>query len=522
MKQIFLACLWLTVFQSQAQTVNITFSNKFSLRDRGLTQKEGGTLRIGSSFYCMEMDYKGMQLAYTAKLDKVKYDVNIFKFDQDMKLVNKVALDGQWRLGPFPPQGVVFGGRILVFYYQVKESGSIQLMFSAVDPETLSVSPGKELYVISERNVGIFKLDRVFKSNKLRFEANPAGTKLIVSQSGNTDEFCSIVIDTAMNFDKPVISRVKGDLDFFAIEQASLDNAGNRYFIYSYGEDRLYKFGIIVQNTDRKEAYLSFRTMQDALEAGMLWLKPSKDDTKMYVYGICTGEKLDEGVLLTTVDAAKLKLGKPQVVPYPQDLREKLEKMDFAEKNHGNLSVKKAYYVCNELEDGTLALTGYPINTIRRDRTEMIGMNAGSTSTVVENYAGPIINIFLKDGKSSFGVIYRNQAMSNASGVVVIPYHDKLVCIYNDNEKSIVSDDLRVNGKKYDLSDLVIASAVVGSDGTVISRKKLADKEGHLCYFTDDQKPLSATSCIIPLGKDKFNAIRYYTEFEQWATVEVN
>jgi len=514
MKQIFLACLWWTALQSQAQTVNITFSNKFSLRDRGLTQKEGGTLRIGSSFYCMEIDYKGMQLAYTAKLDKVKYDVNIFKFDKDMNLVKKVVLDGQWRLGPFPPRGVVFGGKILVFYYHVQEDGSIQLMFSMVDPETLNVSPGKELYVISEKNVGVLKLEKVFENNKLRFEANPAGTRLIVSQSGNTEEFCSIVIDTAMAFDKPVISKVKGDLDNFAIEQVCLDNAGNKYFSYSYVEDKRNKYGVIVQNTDRKEAYLTVDNMQDGLAPGMLSLKTSKDNTKMYIYGDCAGDKLDEGVMLTTVDAAKLKLGRPQVFPYPQDLREKLEKMDFAEKSHGNITVKGVSYVCNELEDGTLALTGFPTNKIV---TQYVSNNVS-----VESYAGPIINIFLKNGKSSFGVIYRNQERTNTSGVIAIPYHDKLVCIYNDNEKSIASDDLRVNGKKYDISDLVIASAVVGSDGTVISRKKLADKDGHLCYFTDDQKPLSPTSCIIPLGKDKVNAIRYYTEFEQWATVEVN
>jgi len=89
-----------------AQTVNVSFSKKFSLRDHALTEKDGGTFKVGDFFYTMETDYKGMQLAYTTKLDKIKYGINIFRFDGDMKELNKVALDGDGKtLGPFPPKG---------------------------------------------------------------------------------------------------------------------------------------------------------------------------------------------------------------------------------------------------------------------------------------------------------------------------------------------------------------------------------------------------------------------------------
>src|SRR5271170_5768326 len=85
-----------------AQTINVSFSKKFSLRDHALTEKDGGTFKVGDFFYTMETDYKGMQLAYTAKLDKIKYGINVFRFDGDMKELNKVALDGDGKtLGPF-------------------------------------------------------------------------------------------------------------------------------------------------------------------------------------------------------------------------------------------------------------------------------------------------------------------------------------------------------------------------------------------------------------------------------------
>jgi hypothetical protein len=523
MKQncLLLLCFAFSIFRIHAQTVTMTLSNKFSLRDRGLTQKEGASFLLGSNFYCVETDYKGMQLAYIAKLDKVKYDVNVFKFDDSMKLVNKITLDGQWRLGPFPPEKIVFGGKLLVFYYRLQDNGSISLLFSVVDPETLGVTPGKELYVLSEKNVGIFKLAEVFKANRLALAVSPDSSKLLVVQSGNTGEVCTAVLNKDLSFAKPFISKVKGDLEGFSIGYACIDVAGNKYLIYDYLEDKRYKHGVIVQNTNGKEAYMIFRQMQDVLEPGLTWVKPSRDNTKVYVYGIVRGERLEEGVFLATVDAQKLRLSNPQVFSYPQDLREKLHQLDYAEKNHGSLGVKNAFYMCNELDDGTLALTGYPEAINTSHHMPMTNMDGAGTD-VIEVYAGPIINIFIKNGKAGFGVIYRSQAMSNASMVIPIPFHDKLVCIYNDNEKSIASDDLHVNGKKYEMRDLVLACAVIGSDGTVISRKKLADKAGHLSYFTNDREWVSPTRCLVPLGKDRYNMVRYYTEYEQWVTINVN
>jgi hypothetical protein len=523
MKQIFFVLTLFAFSIMHAQTVNVSFSKKFSLRDHALTQKDGGTFKVGDFFFTMETDYKGMQLAYTAKLDKIKYGINIFRFDGDMKELNKVALDGDGKtLGPFPPRGASFNGKLLFFYYKTQDNGSIQLLYSVVDPETMNASPAKELYTISERNVGIFKLEKAVLGNVLSLAISPDNSKLLVAQSGNTNEVFTVVFDKDLVTGKPVISRVKGDLEDFGIQQAHIDNDGNKYFTYGYTEDKHGKSGVLLQNTSGKEAWLTVRTMQDAQESGALFLHPSKDNTKMYLYGICVGEHLDEGVFLTTADAMKLKLGNPQVFAYPPDLREKLHKMDYADKDHGNLSVKRAYYLFNELEDGTVALTGYPINIVNRTRTEMIGMNAGRTTAVVDHFAGPIVNIFIKNGKCSFGVIYRNQEMTAASELIAIPYKDKLVCIYNDSPKSIGSDDLRVIDKKYDAGDLVLAAAVVGNDGVVVSRNKIADKTGRACYFTGFKQRLSDQSYLVPLGQDKVNMMRYYTELEQWATVEVN
>src|SRR5450631_280564 len=137
MKSICLALFFLTSSLAQAQNATLQFSEKFSLRDRGLTEKDGATFKAGDFYYCTETDYKGMQFAYTSKLEKIKYGINIYKYDKDMKELQKFSLEGgAFTFGPFPPKSVLFRGKILLFYYNVQAKGAIQLLYSVLDPET--------------------------------------------------------------------------------------------------------------------------------------------------------------------------------------------------------------------------------------------------------------------------------------------------------------------------------------------------------------------------------------------------
>ena len=519
MKKILFALLLGAPCVLHAQNVTVKLSNKFSLRDRGLTQKDGATFMWGNFFYCTETDYKGMQFAYTAKLEKVKYAVNIYKYDAEMKELQKASLPGGFSLGPFPPSSILFNGKIVLVYYNVLEKGAIQLMYSVVDPETLGMSAGKELYVISEKNVGLFKLGQVFTNNKLHLRVSPDSSKLLVVQAGNTNEMVACIINKDMEAGKAVISKVKPNMEDFTVQDAVMDNAGNKYFTYSFTEDKTIKNGVLIQNNNGKDAFLSFKSTQDGQDPGTLFVKLSRDNTKVYVFGASVGEFLEEGVMLATVDAASLKLGKQQLFPYPQDLRERLYKNDFADKKHGNYSVKKAFYVYHEMADGTVVLTGYPINVVTGTHMGRNNLPAGTYSFY---YAGPILNIFVKDGKGRFGVVYRNQEMGHGSAPLIVPYGDKLLCIYYDSEKGLASDKPEHTDKRRDAGELVLAMAVLGNDGSLISRKKLLDRVGSSVFMTNHQQSLTGNTYLVPVGHDRVNLTRYYTEVEQWATLEVN
>lgn len=515
------ALLLMSVSALRAQTFNVKLSDKFSLRDRGLTEKDGGTLRRGDFFYCMETAYKSMRFAYTAKLDKIKYGINIYKYDGNMKEVKQGSLQsGDKSFGPFPPRMTLFAGKILIFYYQVLENGAIQLLYSTVDPESVSVAAGKILYTTTEKNVGFLKMEKVVVGNKLHFCPSPDSTKLLVSQSGNNQEMFSCVINADLSVEKPIVSKVKANMEDFGIQHVLIDGAGNRYFSYSFAEDKATKNGVFVRNAGGREGFLPFRATSDEGEPGTLSLGLSKDNAKIFVYGASSAEHLEEGVVLASVDGDGIKLGKPQLFPFPKELKDRLHKMDYTQKHPSPESQKEVYYESNVLEDGTVVLTGFPVD--HENHAPMLSPGQHYASSVSKDYAGPVINIFIKDGKSNVGVIYRNQKLSAASVPVTNPYGDKLICIYTDSEKGISSDDPHTNDKVRDEDELVLAVAILGSDGTIMSKKKLADRVGGANFFTGFTQQLSGTRYLIPVGRNRMNLARYYTELEEWATLDIN
>ena len=505
-----------------AQTVSVSYSNSFVLKDHFKTDKEGATFWYNNHFYCMETEATGgIHLIYTVTLAKLKYRINLYQYDKDMNEVKEVTLDGPDHLGPFLPRGAVFGGKLWVFYYQMAKESGIDLTYSVVDLETLVAEPGKRLGTIDEANAWGFKSLQAEENNKLQMAFSPDGGKLAVVQSGNTPDVMTFLLDKDGPVGKPRISHFEqGDPKSFKIDQAHVDSAGNRFLTYKYMEDKQWKSGILLQNARGREKWINMEPMKDGLEAGVAFMYLSHAGGKIYVFGPCTADKFDRGVFLTTLDVDKMRLAPAEIYPYPVDVLTKLEKMDYVDKKHSDVMVKRISYDLNELSDGSVVLTGYPVDVESNTYYKATGMDAGTTTRIHE-YAGPLVNLFIKDGKCAAAVIPRSQEQSVELDFIAIPYNDKLICIYNDNEKSIESDDPKINGKRYRVDDLVLAYAVMGSDGTIIERKKLGDKQGKLAYFTRYKQDLPDNSFLIPMCEYKMGVGRYYLQMQRWAAIKV-
>src|SRR6266542_5105746 len=94
----------------------------------------GSIIRVNDNFIRYEVDYGHMQLAYTAKLNKVKYGINLYRYDNDMKEVQTLSLDDKQKdLGPFIPSFFTFGGKLHVLYYQYTNDNTIKFFLTQVN-----------------------------------------------------------------------------------------------------------------------------------------------------------------------------------------------------------------------------------------------------------------------------------------------------------------------------------------------------------------------------------------------------
>jgi len=526
-------CLFMAAFFAHAQTAAVTLSDKFEVKDRGLTSSSGTTCRLGDFFYCMQYDRKSTQFAIYPRLNDIKYGISFYRFTADMKELAKAALNkGKKDFGPFIPQAVILNNKLLLFYYRAQDDGSVKLLVTTIEPETLAETGTRELYNIPEKNVSSFKTDNAVAHNNLALVMSPDQKKLLVAQSGNTGEIFTCIINEKNEVVKPAVTTIKDNLQDLEVQNCFVDNDGNKCLGYSYTINKIYKRGVLVWDSKGKDVFLDFNTGHKEWEANKLSFHMSADNSALYVYANYYGDDMDEGVLLSTLNIAQLAYGPVQLFAYTGDIREKLYKMGFGVKNKDAYTVKRIDYTCTELEDGTLALTGYPSASSSSMRmkpgvmnTNTIPANGMSTpqyQTVYDDTAGPIVDVFLKGGQSKFGLLYRKQEVSEASGYIPIAWKNKLICIYCDSKKNLESgqdEKVKVVNRP---ADLVLAEAVIATDGTILSRGQIADTAiGSNYYYLDYNKQVTNTSYLIPVGRLRLNMARYYTEIVQWANVSV-
>lgn len=503
------AALLATPFLLSAQSVDVSLSKKFSLENLDVCHINGPTYRVGDFFYSVDLDWN-TQLAYTAKLDKIRYAIILHRYDQQMNEVKRSDFQTKGKdFGPFAPKIVLFQGRLLLFYYTVRDQ-SIELSMAIVDPATLEETSHKDLYNIVERNVGIFKVDRAIDHNKLILAPSPDSSRLLVVQSGNTDEIFTCAVNGKLDVERPLTSRVRRDAEDIIFYDGAIDNDGNRYVSYSYEIDKAATSGVFFEKEGVKDTWLDVRQGQNMESVDKPHFLFSGDGSSLYLYATTLTDGVASGYLLTRIETGQQKMATASFFRFPMEVSSWMHKVGFGKTGAG---IKNDFYSqATLLKDGSVVISGYPLHT---------NWNQGFKVMIFATFAGPIINAFVKNATANFGVVYRIQANSQAAGFVTIPVDDGLGLLYNDGEKNILSAEATGNKKTYKPGDLVLAEAVLGSDGKLISKSKIAVKDAGGDLLLSLAQRVPGMGYLVPVGGETYNMNRYYLLTKQWADVDV-
>jgi hypothetical protein len=505
---ISLSALFAAPFLLSAQSVDISMSKKISLKDLDVCHINGPTYKIGDFFYSLEIDWK-VQLAYTAKLDKMRYAIILHRYDQQMQEVKSLNFQNKGKeFGPFAPKAVLFHGQLLLFYYTVPDQ-SIELSMAVIDPVTLEETTHKGLYIIAERNVGILKVNEAIDHNKLILSFSPDSSRLLVVQCGNTDEIFTCAVDSKLEVERPLTSRVRQGVEDIAFFDGITDNDGNRCVSYVYKVDKVAKSGVLFQKAGVKDTYLDVKQGQNIESVDKPRFVLSDDGPSLYLYATTFLDEVGCGYALAKIDAGQQKMAPASFFRFPSEVSAWMHKEGYRRSTGDE---NDFFSAATRLKDGTIVISGYPLHTTYSPELKV--------KTYV-SYAGPIINAFVKGNSVNFAMVYRNQESSEASGFVAVPMEDKLVLLYNDGEKNILSTEPTGNRKTYSPRQLVLAEAAVGSDGKLVSKTKIENKGAEGNFLLSLAQRSSDRQFLIPVGVETKNMARFYLLTEQWANVDM-
>jgi hypothetical protein len=508
--------LFVTIFNwigTQAQTINATMEDRsrYLLHTIKWTTREKQGFQDGNNIIQVEKTGTKLQTAYSVRLDGTKHAVIIHKIDAGGNEIDINKLEGGEKVfGPLRTVPIEFGEKLLLFYFKYLDKDSMKLYVSEIDKKSLQLVNTRHLFSYQQDNVGIFKLTKAL-DREVTLRISNDGSKLLAVIPGNDQGLFSCVLDKNLQVVRKKTSKVTLSDDLEVLD-ALIDNNENSVVALgktavsfeTFNSTIVKKF--LLQNSKNAERITDAESFGSESELHNIRFHLSKDNSKLYVFGDYSGTIANAGIWLSEIQPDNLRVSKPKLIPYPDDFKERVYNIGFGDKKKGEYGVLDADYQLAEFENGEVAICGSPL--LRHDGT-WSDLN-GKSKGYVTFFAGPVMMAFIKgNNKAVFTMLPRYQHYCGGSKSIYIPYKDKLVVIYNDYEKYI-NDKLtdKVNPIRLNMvKELSLAGAIVNKDGTIETRKMLAEGIARMnfyniadCEFLSDRKLL-----IPPASADKRN-----------------
>lgn len=445
-------------------------------------------LRSGNEYIRLDLD-GNMQLAYTFKLNKVKYSITLLKYDDKMQLVKKTRLSGGDKIyGPFKPVLKRLNNKIWLFYFQLSEEKEVIDIF-AVEMNTgqLEINEPRKILSINQKNVGPFKTLDVFYDHTFIIEQSPDHSKtLVLWCSGRNNNLFYSVLDSNMNVLKSKNEEIPG-IDKLTIHNACQDNEGNVYA--GYGTN-----GVFVGPIKEEARILSVETGDVKPEQVFVSAGTGKDI--IYIAGIYNeGDQKQAGVFSQTLNTNNFALSPAIKSVLPTGIKEKL----FAQLKNFLPNEKSTYHemVFAPLitESGRLHLLLQSKKTVRFTVSGGFG----------RRYAwGSYVYIHIDSDATVFTRIPK--ATSPHSSYFYQPFKNKMLLFYNDYKKNLEQDI--TEGDKPKGGEYISVAAIISENGS-LKREIVSEKN---CQFRYAER-ITSSLLLIP-SPESYSYTDYDEEIE--------
>jgi hypothetical protein len=426
--------------------------------------ENGNIVRTSKGFLAMEQTDIKAKLAYTIKLDKLKFGIKLSSYDQNMKLKKELQLQsGESTFGPFTPQIEEINEKFYLFYFKMKEQGavSVSCMAAEIDADNLAIGKEVELFSTDLKNFGMFKVFSLLSKSSFRVATSPDDSKAMVMwATGMSNEYYLTVFDKSMN----VLWKKKENAsisDEIVLNSVCIDNAGTVYITYDTDkEDDVQKL-IVSEQKKRTERDLN-------IEGGNPFQVIAVASTSgNFIHLVGTYKNASDN--LAGVFHQKLPLGQARAsaavkTEFSPELVERLDKLGWANDKSKKYGLYLLGMTAVATEGDNIAMTGCFRKTVVTDRSS-------------QHYSGSILGILFNDGKATIGLLPKQRISASTTmgdSYFAIASGEHIVIFYNDYDKNVEKGITDKFTNATDPSILVLVAATMDHHGN-FQRKVVID-----------------------------------------------
>jgi hypothetical protein len=507
MRKLFILCAMLqfsVCLQAQQYTTSVSPEVKLD----GLYSM----IPYGNSFIGFDVVYGKMQLAYTFKLGKLKYGIRLVKYDRAMNLVKENNLAaGDKPYGPFQPVVHKMNGRLFLLYYEMiagAEEGNLLVKAAEIDTTSMDLRAPKTLFTIDQKNLGLFKSMDAVQSTRISLQQSNDKSKILAWWSSGLDNDLYMALlneNLDPQWSKKEVIKSPAQV---GINTTCVDDQGDILMTYRITVDKEYMSHVWIYRQGKpvidKEVKLAEGHPRE------MHLVASRTAPVVNIVGTYIGATdLINGAYILPLSTADFKLGKPTQTAMPDALIKLFD-------NDGWASTKKKHYGLSmigvqalQLEDGSIDLVG-----MFRSRNAL--------TRVVQEIAGDILVIHIKDGNAVFGRLPKHRASTGSmigDAYYAFPYKNKTIIFYDDSESNLKQRIEETPNSSNVYKNLIMVAATMEADGT-IKREKLFDmRDDNYLAVADAIRVLSPSSVIVPIRKIK--GLGGIADYFKWGTIEI-
>ena len=444
----------------------------------------------GDGFISAAITNNKMQMGFGFKLNKVRFSLTLRKYDHALNVLKEVPLsNGERVYGPLPPMLRYICGQLCLVYYQfnsAEENSNLTIMAAAVDTSTLTLQNARELFVLDQKNYGIFKADDFFQLHRLIINESPGGSAwMAVWNSGLDNEVRINVLSNG--FQSLWTKKVNpGNGQSIKIYDGCLDTAEKVYLSYTSEIDKNTMEGHILVIQEKGAVTDRQLRMTDGYPYEVR-LAPSPGQPFINVVGTYVGAGALSGVYSSRLNTGSYSMDAVKITPAPDPVLEDFKKDSWARtsrKEHGFLPITME---ARTLADGSVDMIG------EFRRTEM-----GTKAVFI--LSGDVLWVHFAGAQVFFNRIPKIRVSAEntiGDSYKAVKWKDRTLVFYNDTEKNLKKDLADEPSRSDEYKDLVLAGAAMTPDGK-IKRELVANlTNDNYLALTKQIENLSSSSFLV-------------------------